>query len=497
MKTKKIKIAVIADVHYGTPSSIPARRSEMADILLLRAVSRLNRLICPDITLVLGDLIDDGSLSDAEKNLLHIRSILDRLDSPYIAIPGNHDSMPQDFYRVFDRPREIEDIAGVRLLSFCDQEEPGCNARRSEHDLNRFRRARADYDGTLLSLQHVCLYPPRAQSIAPYNYTNADEIIRKMEEAGVDLSVSGHYHPGGEDTRNGTTMFVNAPGLCEAPFPFLEILIDGNRIETHRHELAMPEHLRLIDNHVHTSLAYCSENMNVDRSIMLAKDFGLAGITFTEHSGQLYFEKQKCWDKTCLREGMTASVDSESRMKNYIDMKRIHERDGVCFGLEVGLDFHGRILVAPRDRDHFHFLVGAMHALPSLTTDTPPTQDDQDVFLNLLGKLLTHGIDVLAHPFRVFRRNSWPAPPKLFRPTAQLLRKHQVAAEINFHTNEPPVEFIRECLNLGVKFSFGSDAHNLAEIGDFSYQRALLKDAGFDGDLSDVLCRRAMTEQRV
>lgn len=201
----------------------------------------------------------------------------------------------------------------------------------------------------------------------------------------------------------------------------------------------------------------------------------------------ILFGPKRYNNKTCLREGMESSIDAENRMKTYIDMKRVHEGERVRFGLEVDCDFQGRTLVAPQDRDHFDFFIGAMHALPSLTAKTPPTQDDQDVFLGLLSKLLAHGIDVLAHPFRVFRRSGWSAPRELFQPTAQLLREHGVAAEINFHTNEPPVEFIGDCLTLGVKVSLGSDAHNLAEIGDFAYHLALLNDAGFDGELSDVL----------
>jgi len=85
------------DVHYGTTSPIPRRRCEIADILLKRAVYRLNRLVRPDVTLILGDVIDDGSSPDAERSLLQLRSILDKLDSPYITIPGNHDIDPEKF----------------------------------------------------------------------------------------------------------------------------------------------------------------------------------------------------------------------------------------------------------------------------------------------------------------------------------------------------------------------------------------------------------------
>ena len=97
------------------------------------------------------------------------------------------------------------------------------------------------------------------------------------------------------------------------------------------------------------------------------------------------------------------------------------------------------------------------------------------------------GIRILAHPLRIFRGLGHEAPAELFEPTATLLRKHNVAAEINFHSNEPPLGFIRRCLEQGVKFSFGSDAHNLAEIGDFAYHSALLRETGFDGDLNEVL----------
>lgn len=488
MKAKPVKIAVIADVHYDpSPAGSSRRRKEIADVLLLRTVFRLNRLVRPDVTLILGDILDNGTSMQAEKNLRHIRSILDRLDSPYIAIPGNHDNAPEAFYRVFDRPREIEDMAGVRFLPFLDQEEPGYNARRSRRDLDRLCMAGAAPDKPIVSLQHVCLCPPGDQPATPYNYTNADQVIMAMQEGGVNLSISGHHHPGAGNASAGGIMFVNAPGLCEAPFPFLEITIHGGEINTCRHELAMPADLHLVDRHAHTPLAYCSENLTMESSIQLAQDFGLAGITFTEHSGQLYFAKQKYWDRTCLREGMAGAMEPENRMADYLNLKNAHAGEGIRFGLEVDCDFQGRLLLAPDDRGHFDFLAGAIHALPALGRNSQPTTEDQDAFLYLLNEMLGHGIDVLAHPFRVFRRSGWPAPAELFAPTARLLKKHRVAAEINFHSNQPPLDFIRECLALDLKFSFGSDAHNLAEIGDFACHCALIREAGFDGAIQDIL----------
>ena len=106
----------------------------------------------------------------------------------------------------------------------------------------------------------------------------------------------------------------------------------------------------------------------------------------------------------------------------------------------------------------------------------------------LLERLLGHDIDILAHPFRLFRRAGYGPPAKLFRPVAELLQQHDVAVEINYHRNAPPVEFIRMCLDMDLKFSFGGDAHNLYEIGEFADHLKLLADAGFDGDLAAILC---------
>ena len=236
---KPVTIAVIADVHYGTASSMPTRRTEIADMLLMRTTSHLNRLVHPDITLLLGDVLDDGTSCGAEENLWHIRSILDQLDAPYIAVPGNHDGDVDSFYRVFTRPKHVEDICGVRFVPFLDREEPGYNAHRSAKDLARLRTVRNGHPGPIVTLQHVCLFPP-GQSLAPYNYTNADEVITAMKEANVLLSLSGHYHRGAEDTRDGNITFVNAPGLCEAPFPFIVVRIDEGQIQSQRHELGMP-----------------------------------------------------------------------------------------------------------------------------------------------------------------------------------------------------------------------------------------------------------------
>lgn len=481
-----LKIGIITDVHYGPRQDVSRRRYHIAHILVERAVRRLNLMIKPDIVLVLGDLVDNGSDTDAEERLLELRKILNKLDCPYLAIPGNHDDSHEQFYRVFDRPGEWEDVAGARFLGFVDRDEPGYNSSRSDEDIDRFYKARADFNGPLIAFQHVCLYPPEPK-MAPYNYLNAENILSAMKEVGVTASISGHHHHGVEPVEVDGTTLVTAPGLCESPFPITEIVVDGMSVDVKRHNLAMPPELKLVDTHLHTQLAYCSENMDVGMSIELAKEFGLAGMRFTEHSAQLYYDRKPFGQAKWLEHGINNLDPAANRIEQYLELKRQYEDDFALFSLEADCAKDGRLVLKPEDSHHFTPVVGAIHSLPGLSMDLAPSTQSNETFLFLVESMCKQGISSLAHPMRIFRRCNWDAPVELFEPTAKLLKQYGVAAEINYHTNLPHVEFIKLCLDLGVKFTFASDSHNLAEIGDFAPHLSILAMAGFDGDLADIM----------
>lgn len=485
----KIKIAVVADPHYEPHENIlfPARRGEIADILLLRAVHRINRIIRPDLTVILGDIHDNGGTPEAVKQLERMREIAALLKSPWLIIPGNHDAPPELFYSVFPRPAETTDINGVRFVSFLDPEEPGWNARRTEHDLARMKKARAGWHGQIVMLQHVPLFPP-GHSNCPYNYVNAGDIIAEMRRNGILLAISGHYHEGVELINDDGVNFLAAPALCQSPFSFLEIdLINGNVTVT-RHDLRLPEKLNLWDMHVHTQFAYCSENMEVVKSMGLARDFGLAGLTFAEHSGHLYFDSDTYWkSKACLREGIDSAQKQNERMDAYLAALGNAGCRPLNTGLEVDCCFDGSLLMRPLDRNHVRYLLGSVHALSTLQNPQPDTKAIHGEFLGLTASLVRSKIDILAHPFRVLAHAKIEIPDSLFDPVVGLLKEAGVAAEINFHTDLPDAEFFRRCLAAGVKLALGSDAHNLYEIGEFTPHLALLRDCGVDGNLQEVL----------
>jgi histidinol phosphatase-like PHP family hydrolase/predicted phosphodiesterase len=486
VSTVQVKVAVIADTHFAPDPLNPERRGEIADILLLRAVRRLNRFVRPDVTLVLGDMVDDGAAEDAASLLRRLRKIVDGVESPTIVIPGNHDGDVDAFYRVFAKPPDFVDVNGVRFVPFIDPEEPQYNARRTEQNLALMAKARAGFDGPIVAVQHVPVFPPGATE-CPYNYTNAAEVLDAMREHRYGLAVSGHFHAGMGPIEVGQSASVAAPALCRAPFAFITAVISDDGVQVSRHELQMPPELGLFDAHVHTQFAYCSENMDMARALGLAEDFGLAGIAFAEHSGQFDFEEEAYWAGDWYQRGAEKLHRPSGRLDAYVAAARQAGCPAGLIGIEADCNANGRALLRPEDRSKVGFLMGAVHVLPELRAARPNAERAADEYLASLQSLVRDGISVLAHPFRAFRQAGISPPHRLLEHTARLLRGSGVAAEINLHNNEPPPEFIRLCIQSGVKLALGSDAHNLCEIGDFYGNLELLRESGCDADLEVIL----------
>jgi len=483
-----IKIVVIADLHFSENKNhaAPSRRGEFADIFLLRAVHRLNRFIKPDIVLFMGDMINEPDKPNSLGLLKELKSICDKLETPYIVIPGNHDPEPGEFYSVFEKATDFIDVKGVRFIPFIDNEEPGYNASRSKKNMQILRKAGNSFDGQIVCLQHVPLFPPE-MSDCPHHYINAEKIIGSMKKYGANLAISGHYHKGMELLESDGISYLTAPAFCETPFKFIELdLTKDGAIQTKYHVLKNPEENNLIDYHVHTSMAYCNENMDMLKSVELGKAFGLSKIGFGEHSGHLYFDSQTYCAGKYLLKGINFKPIS-NRTNKYFKCYRKIASDYTILGMEVDCDFSGKPVIKPAHWKKMQVLIGAVHYLPEFKNHNPDTSKAIDEFLFLNERFLKTGIKILAHPFRVFRRGGVETPKNLFKPLIRLLKENDVAAEINYHTNEPSVEFFSMCINEGIKLSFGSDSHNLYEIGEFYPHIQFIKKCGYNGDLKDIL----------
>ncbi len=168
-----VSIAIIADLHRQTydPGGAAQRQGYFADIFLLRTVRRLNRFIRPDVTLVLGDLLDEPNAARAERQLVGLRRIHWTCWNRHcIVLPGNHDPAP-DVLRIVPPPAGTPGRQGRPVPAVADQQTAGYNARRSVPDIAPGRRApgfqRPDCDNVV---QHVPRFPrcPAAGRTSPF-----------------------------------------------------------------------------------------------------------------------------------------------------------------------------------------------------------------------------------------------------------------------------------------------------------------------------------------
>ena len=242
-------------------------------------------------------------------------------------------------------------------------------------------------------------------------------------------------------------------------------------------EVGIPEIPNLTDFHVHTKFAYCSENMDVYKAILLARQAGVKYVNFCEHSGHLYFSKDEYWANTYDWKNRPQKLD---RTKEYIDFTKEHTLQNYAFGCELDIDNNCQVI----DVENLDgFRVGAVHFLQKELSYEEKVQE----YLNKLDALLASKIHVLAHPFRVFSNNKYPLPKDIFNEVAEKLVKNNVAAEINFHWNKPVLEFIDLVIKKGGKISFGTDSHNLYEVGYLRPHYNFCKSLGIEGKLDKYL----------
>ncbi len=475
-----MKAAVISDLHFSSTENVdkPQKIGKYADVFLDRAIRRLNKYIKPDLVFIGGDLVNDANDSDALELLKKLKPIIEKIEAPTIVIPGNHDPNPEVFYTIFERPAEFVDIDGIRFLPFPDdREEPEFNASRSNKDIATMRQHAMAFFGPVISLQHVPLFESN-DCECTHNYINRDKIITAMRESGVTATIAGHYHKGFAPLPcNGFTAIATS-ALCESPFGFLIVDISPEgKIHVEQQQLKMEDKRTLIDWHVHSHFAYCSENMDIDKTIELAKLFGLENFSISEHAGHLTMSRADFRAGSYYQNGLNSiemidrTLDYQKRMLNYQDCDFYK-------GLEIEFDGKGQPTISPEFIKRFDVKLGAVHFMPLPMEYTEITAE----FMNQLRSMLNFGVDILAHPFRLFQRNEIPVARWMFPEVASLLAETNTAVEINYHTYKPEYDFYRICLEKGVKISLGSDSHNLCSIGEFYPHLRFLDKLGLNDD---------------
>lgn len=490
MSEPELHLLVVTDLHYvegAENGALPQRRCALGRVLLRKALLRLKHEgVRLDGLILLGDLVDNGMAEGAGAALAALADEARQAGIPVLALPGNHDG-GADFGAHFDCAPGLHEIGGYGFLVFHDSIGPGDVTSRREEDLALPARVAAERPGLpLVALQHNPIFPS-IESAYPYMPVNTEAIRRSYEAAGVVLSLSGHYHAGQAPSRRGAVTYATAPALCEDPFRFWEVTLRGRHVEMKEHALKLPVG-GLSDVHCHSEFAYCATTVNAREDIAVSQALGLGRLCLTEHAFQLYFDKGEAWSFRWQTEPDLVRKALESRggrMDAFKSLARTWRNDFVRLGLEVDLGADGRLLLDPRDAAGWDVIVGAVHAIEGSQNKGWSQDEAEGKFKEATERLLSQPIQVLAHPFRYFRRAKLREPESLYGWMAEQLARAGVAAEINFHVNENNPAFIRECVGRGVKIALGTDSHDLAEVAELHPHLEVLRQAGVLPDQFD------------
>jgi histidinol phosphatase-like PHP family hydrolase/UDP-2,3-diacylglucosamine pyrophosphatase LpxH len=487
MNENSLTVLAISDLHHTGLSrqtaQLPQIRGELAQTLLKKVFLRLRHMgIQPDLTLVLGDLVEDGTDRNAYHDFISLHGELTRSGIPFLVVPGNHDGDAAAFNAHLGSDPGLHKIGGYGFVLFSDSYNESHECVRSSEDLALTKKIAEENPGLpLVAVQHPPIYP-HLDSLYPYRPTNAAEIIDSFEKSGVILSLSGHFHKGQKARAHENVLYHTVAALSEAPFRFSLIRLCGTRVEVEELNLAISVP-HIIDVHCHTEHAYCGTTVDTAPCIALSQALGVACLCITEHAFQLYFDKSRAmsfkWQGDPSLAAAVWDTPERGRMAAYRRFAEKLNSPFVKTGLELDLFDDGKLLIAPEDmKAGWDILIGAVHGIQGFVPGQTGQEEAERLFIRDVERLVEHDIDVLAHPFRFFVRNHLAIPTHLYPTVAGLLADSGVAAEVNFHTYQPEVEFIQHCVEKGVKLALASDAHDLAEVGEFWPHVNVLRQAG-------------------
>jgi histidinol phosphatase-like PHP family hydrolase len=251
-----------------------------------------------------------------------------------------------------------------------------------------------------------------------------------------------------------------------------------------------------VDTHCHTEYAYCATDVTAEDNVAVSKTSGLHGLCLIEHAFQLYFDEDDAWswrwqtDDALVQKSWQTGRGRMPEYREFAQALRDRHDGFVYLGLELDLRADGSLLLAEEDGRGWDLLVGSVHYIHDFDRDRTTRARAEKLFLRDVQRLLSHPIQVLAHPFRFLRRAEIKCSRHLYRTVARWLAESGVAAELNFHWNEPDARFIEECLSLGVKIALATDSHKMEEVGNLSPHLDLFRQIGVRcEDLSGVLYR--------
>ncbi|MFO7833912.1 MAG: metallophosphoesterase [Halohasta sp.] len=250
------RLAVLADPHVSTRADGSPKQFERTEGFLKAAITDINGRDV-DAVVSVGDLTKDGAPWDFAR----VDDCLADLDSPFFAVPGNHD-VPKTFddHRSASRGRFVDQytpgrlpyqvsVGGVDLLALDSAWTPAGDLRDS-HDGRvtsgqlAWLEDRAETADCPVVFTHHTLPPTARQAASSGAATgvdmsavpvlrNGESVMETLGSAGVPLALTGHIHLPGVATRDGagsgtdSVTEITAPSICTFPQAYLLVDIDS------------------------------------------------------------------------------------------------------------------------------------------------------------------------------------------------------------------------------------------------------------------------------
>lgn len=237
-------IAVVGDPHVATRSQGTYRVFHRTEQRLRAVIDDVNERAV-DLVLFPGDLTKDGEPWNYER----VDALLEELDRPFLATPGNHDLQKRDddhrcpsaaafANRYGSEPlplrRRVGEIDLLVLDSAAGPDGPYAETHRgrlSSAQLEWLDERLADASAPIVACHHNPLpivTEPLCRTAAWRAFTmrDRDRVRSVLERHGVSLVVAGHHHLPSLVERNGVRQLV-APAIASFPQAYCLLEIDG------------------------------------------------------------------------------------------------------------------------------------------------------------------------------------------------------------------------------------------------------------------------------
>ncbi|HET7771699.1 MAG TPA: metallophosphoesterase [Chloroflexota bacterium] len=241
------RIGLITDLHYrgvvpGTAKNLK-RESRKAGELLRRSLEEFSRRRV-DALIVAGDCVDDETQPGVLEDVAALGELLAASGLRVILVPGNHDPAPETFYGALPaalRPPRYQRVGECEVLTFGEDvsTEGTEQALRSATAMAEMETVLREPGPVTLVVQHYVVFPDHEGPGYNHTYQNAAQIRGLMEGSPRRVvSVSGHYHRGYPLTEHNGVRYFTGRALCEAPYPYYVIEVEGEEVRVEEAPLA-------------------------------------------------------------------------------------------------------------------------------------------------------------------------------------------------------------------------------------------------------------------